>query len=274
MSKRKLEKYENKINKIINILKTCNTNLLGGAGSFPPGLVYPQEPTCSISTSSTKIIKTHGALTGKQFSLREGTNIITLVAVGDTCPFSELIETHITLFYESGKTLFTENDTTNVLTDDAKLFIERFDSSRLTFGIDEMTGDRLKFRDRYVIRNHVGTVEGLLVNDSVLSFTGPHCNDVSCSINCINRDSVGIITSTRNVKPMWYGNKETTDGAGRPTEKLMHYPINNVLLSDLIYKEGQGTYILFSCRSFIPGVPAVAVRSMRQTSDLETDGRK
>lgn len=271
MSKRKLEKYENKINKIINILKTYNTNLSGGDGSFPPGLVYPQEPTCSISTSSTKIIKAHGALTGKQFSLREGTNIITLVAVGDTCPFSELIETHLTIFYESGKTLFTENDTTNILTDDAKLFIERFDSSRLTFGIDEKTGDRLKFADKYVIRNHVGTIEGLLVNDSVLSFTGPHCNDASCSINCINKNDLGIITSTRNVKPMWYGNKKTTDGAGRSTEKLMHYPINSVLLSDLIYKEGQGTYILFSCRSFVSGMPTASVKLTRQTSNLETD---
>lgn len=268
MIQRKLEKYQNKVNKIINMLNIYNLNLLGGAGSLPPGLVYPQEPSCSISNSSTKIIKAHGALNGKQFLLHNGTNIITLVEVGETCPFSELVETQLTIFYESGRTLFTENDTTNTLTEDAKLFIDRIDSSMMTFGIDERTGDRLKFRDKYIIKNHVGTVEGLSVNDSLLSFRGPYCNDASCSINCINRNHMGTITSKRNVKPLWYGEKETTDGAGRPTKVLIKYPIGDVLLSDLIYKEGQGTYILFSCRSLVSGLSSASVKLTRETSDL------
>lgn len=252
MYRHKLEKYKDKINKIVDVMS-------GGSDTLPIGLAYPQEPTCNISPLSTKIIKAHGALTGEQFLIYEGVRIITVVNVGELCPLSEIIETNLTHFYERGYTLFTDNDTTNILTENGSHFLS-WANTYLRFG----DGDG----DTYQIRNHVGTASGLIVNDSKLSFIGAGCGREACSINCINKKIDGKVTIVPNKIPMWYGYKNISDRKDVVDIKLVYYPVERILLKELIKKEGPGTYILFACRSFDEGLPESVKRLVRQTSSL------
>ena len=248
MYRHKLEKYKDKINKIVDVMS-------GGSNTLPIGLEYPQEPTCNVSPLSTKIIKAHGALTGEQFLIYEGVQIITLVKVGDACPLSEIVETNLTRFYERGYTLFTDNDTTNILTDKASDFLA-------------WVNTKLPYGNTYQIRNHVGTASGLKVNDSILSFIGAGCGRAACSINCINKKiDTGKVTVVPNKIPMWYGYKNISDRRDVVDIKLIYYPIERISLKELIEKEGPGTYILFACRT-IEGLPEGVQRLVRQTSRL------
>lgn len=242
MYRHKIKKYKSKINKITK-------NMIGGGGTIPDGLVYPQEPTCDISSTSVKIIKAHGALTGHQFKIYEGVRIITVVRAGTACPFSEAVETNLTAYYRRGYTLFTNGDTTNTVSERGAGFISWL-NEKTPFGKD------------YEMRNHVGTEDGLLVNDTILSFVGTGCSKEACSINCIIKKDDEVLSFIPNKIPMWYGYKNISG-----VSELTYYPIENILLSELVRKEGMGTYILFVCRSY-DTLPEPAREMIRRTSRL------
>lgn len=202
--------------------------------SEPNETLLPLTPCCA--SHDTIIIKSHGSLTNNPekypmtFTLPEGANLITLTQINNNCPLNVYFDNEIKSFYESGYTIFENNDKSTTKTEQGNAL-------------------EITFKRRYPninIRNHVGPIE---VNNHILSFDG-NCNVNKCSIDCIGKD----IPSVTNCL---YKNTKNEN-------------IKTVTLEKIIYDyEGwlNKSYILIACRPIPEGTPDELIKRIRQTSN-------
>ena len=134
-------------------------------------------------------------------------------------------------FYKSNKTLFKDNDTSKVLTEDGKSF-ETHVQSKWSKSIYQGKTHNYSYR----FKNHL---EGDEMNNFNYSWTGTECQhlgNLQCSINCLsfNREHEFV-----NIK------EDCVHNIYSETGKLKR----NFTLKDLVDYNGTGVYIILSCRS-------------------------
>jgi len=184
----------------------------------------------SCCDGQTKIVKAHGAMTPIPFFIPEGVNVITLTVLGQSILRSSEIDKSLNHLYNSGRTLFKNNDTSTEKTRTATDMEQLWNSQAIASGKDY----------RFYFKNHVGPQK---INNMTLCFTGVGCNEDTCSIDCYNE---GHLT------------KSSCDPRKRGMDSLT--------LEELIQREGSGTYIIRSCRYLSGSLPEASVKFMRQIS--------
>jgi hypothetical protein len=100
------QKYLKYKNKYIDL-----KNKLGGV--LPRELKISPE-LCGTGGSTKYIIKAHGALTGTQFKIPKGINLVTLSRLGISIPLNINIDDQLLALYAAGNTLFRDDDTTTI----------------------------------------------------------------------------------------------------------------------------------------------------------------
>ena len=117
---------------------------------------------CCNSKGGTKFVMAHAGLTGYQFTIPKGVNIITVAKIGNACPIFKSFESILIEKYLEGETFFKNND-----------FSYERDSNSLSALIDmvnNVLNRNAKDKIEFNVRNHIGTIGGTTVNDMHLTF--------------------------------------------------------------------------------------------------------
>ena len=216
-------------------------NQLGG--KLPENLVYPIIPIAQIGSniSNKYIIRSHGAMTGKSFSIPAGINIINLSELENSVPLSKPFDDDLFNFYTSKNTIFENDDKSKKKTENGERLEQMWKSRGYNF------------------RNHPGP---MTVNDMILSFTG-NCIGHACEVDVIEDFNKGHIQK-RNIKLKYIFHDRVEE-------------IKTILLSDLInfILGGNGidncggnfTFIINACRVYSGELDAKMIATMRQNSN-------
>ena len=197
-------------------------------------LLKKNNKCCDDDT--VKIFNLHGDInfddnSDVTFTIPPKTSIITITSVGDKCPLAYRFRQQFTEFYKSNKTLFKENDTSKLLTEDGNMF-ETHIQSKWSKSIYE--GKTHNYS--YTFKNHL---EGEEMNNFNYSWTGKECYHLGksqCSMNCLTFDKENKFI---NIKEDCVHNIYSETGALK----------RNFTLKDLVDYNGNGVYIILSCRS-------------------------
>ncbi len=103
-------------------------------------------------------------MTGDQFTLPTGVNVVTLTADGEPVVFNAVFDNEINNFYSQGKYIFENQDKSNTFTQEGHMLQTKLQ----------------KISKNIEIRNHTSGQ----MNDMLLQLVGPNCSSVSCSIDC------------------------------------------------------------------------------------------
>lgn len=191
---------------------------------------YSQDEKCCLDEDSVRYVVTHGAMLDQLVTLSEGYKIIFLAKFGNCILKRPLDEVKIKELYARGNTLFEENDTKPVLTDEGNKIINHFKRINEPKGhFIEPTlfvgGQKTKFKDINGVEHNIPTE----IPNVSFQFFGTLCNNTdmpnSCMITCISKGENPYDVEANCDK---YFN-QTTD-------------LLNILLN-----EGKGTYILETC---------------------------
>jgi len=231
-------KYIKYKNKYLNLLK----------GGFKNKDI-DKEQEAETSNYQTKYIKAHGSIVaGETFLLPEGCNVITLTDIDINIyalpEYDAIIKYHL---YQNDE-LFLDNNLTYIKTDKCKIlenYLNYYTNLRKKTGLKTFN-----------IRNHVGP---MTMNEMYLNFSEDPCDEFRCSIDLYNPQLSPYVRIQENVKLNWLAKN------GNERKNL-----NSYFLSDLIEKEGSGTYIIKSCRGISSSLPQAAALA-RQISDLATN---
>jgi hypothetical protein len=218
--------------------KELNLFLNKKGGSIPNNLLFPQKPYC---LGSTTIIRSHGKIIKEQFDIPKNVNIITLKELGNKCPLNPYMDMEIFNFYESGNTIFEDNDKSYTLTYNGKRLQDRLNNfgGNVKFEDNDNSSSKPNRRNLYsiIFKNHVGPIK---VNNFELNFTGIGCTTTlnpNCAIDCINNKN-GTITTSRNIIPKWHTKRGLIN-------------VENIKLNELIgYNGYNSSYIVIACRGF------------------------
>jgi hypothetical protein len=254
-------KYKSTVNNVISYqeIENCKLSELikkEGVGTYiiracetiPPIIGPIQIP--ETSNYNTKYIKSHGMMTCSEFDIPFGVNVITLINLDETLPVMQVYDSHIERFLNDYD-LFENNNTTKIKTKECK-DLEKY--------LDEKIYDQTN-KHIMNIRNHVGPIK---INDIELNFEQEPCNDYTCTIMGFKPKSKEFPKNI-SLRPTWKMIEKGFDGINDniiPSTKLNIYN-----LSDLINKEGAGTYIIRACRAIPKKTCEETRRFMRQTSD-------
>ena len=252
------------------------------AGYKEASLVYNTEPQPKNTEHyRTKFIKGHGHLTGEQYILPIGVNVITLtennVNMDGSLDYDSVIHNHL----KTHKILFKDNDNSTILTDEGRKLQDTLNKMKddnisqllnkyqiiidapdilLSPSTLEMKKSIIKNLDilknlNFKIRNHIGT-NLLPINDMIIDFSPQNiegvpkeldpCIKYTCSINVYNPTN-NIFVRPHNIEKIdlkWYKTSKNTDDT-KTTKTVLNTPF---FLSDLIEKEGPGVYIVSACR--------------------------
>lgn len=183
---------------------------------------------------STYIIKGHGVSEGMPFKIYDGVRVIFLVNYGDTCPISDKLDIMLNDIYEiEGKTIFKDRDTQPILSEEGE------DLSNMSL---------YKYRSKTPIfikpKIKIGTHVGTLINDVLINFKFTPCDSsqeenerTDCGIDCYQYNE-----KTKQNKRL--GKKTIPVKLYTKDEKLDY-----IKLSEIIERQGKGTYILRTCRA-------------------------
>lgn len=205
------------------------------AGSF----IGPPSPICRNSdVYSTYIVKGHGISNSDPFYIYEGVRIIYLVNYGDTCPISKDLDQELIDIYElQGGTLFEDRDSSEVLTSYGMNLSEM--EYQTSDGGSYTLNPKIK-----IGRGYWGENGGTLVNDVTINFDNYPCNTTQieshkndCGIDCY------YFRNNRGVRKGH--NQIPREGLGYEGSRRL----GSIKLSEIIERQGIGTYIVRACRS-------------------------
>jgi len=220
-------------------------DLLGG---------YKNEAFHSIqnretSGYATKLVKGHGSITGGQtFILPEGCNVITLTDADLSIHALSVYDAIIKFYLSKNYELFENNNRSYKKLESCK---------KLEDALNLFTKIIPGNTDIFNIRNHVGPLK---INEMRFNFTEEPCNIGNCSIDLYNPIYKVLAPIRENVRLNWLINRKQNTEIIQKSEVTDTY-----YLSELIEKEGSGTYIIRSCRNILPNIPPV-VKLAKQTS--------
>ena len=230
--------YKNKYFKYKN--KYLNDKL-GGYKS--PAIISPQ--VSETEHYQTKFVKGHGGIIGGQtFELPKGCNVITLTDVDVNVSALEIYDAIIKFFLSKNIDLFENNNST---------YIKTFDCDKMEKLLN-IVGTSCNFETPTVfnIRNHVGPV---VMNEMLFNFSDPPCDIEKCSIDLYNPSFSPYVPIKENLRLEWELRNRTR-----------RVVLNSYYLSDLIEREGKGTYIIRSCRK-INARTETQIELVRQVSN-------
>lgn len=195
----------------------------------------------------TKFIKGHGTvIAGETFLLPEGCNVITLTDVDVNVAALEIYDAIIKFFLSKNIELFKNNNSSYNKTLDCEQMEKLLNMVGVSCNIANPT--------TFNIRNHVGPIQ---MNEMGFEFTEEPCDINKCSIDLYNPLYAPLVPYKENVRLRW--NVKST-----VVEKQTI--LNSYYLSELIEKEGKGTYIIRSCRK-IANISRIYAPMARQISN-------